>query len=297
MKKAIHLILVLMIGWNNVSAQFIVAGSHGTHDYYFNFLPDKSIQALAAPGYSIDSLLIDINDDAINDIKLTAVYDDFGHWHHIEYCFVTPLNNNFIAISGFDSCFTNSPLDSLLYKMAMADSLSLNDTINGNNFWTDTLAYLTFDGWSASYPNGRGYDCDHQTFSTESKFIGVRVSLTTGSLFGWLKVKVADNHTIILEEYACNLIPTHVNSYPNRNLLSIFPNPFSSHALIQSDKILKDAKLTVYNSIGQQVKQSGNITGHSVTVFRDNLPGGIYIVHLTENDKTVATSKIVITDN
>lgn len=297
MQKLLYLILFLIIGYNNVNGQFIVAGSHEAHDYYYDFSPDKSIHALAAPGYNIDTLLIDINDDAINDIKLTALYDDFGQWHHIEYCVVTPLNNNFIAISGFDSCFANCPPDSLLYKMAMADSLSLNDTIDGNDFWTDSLAYLTFDGWRADYPNNCGYGCNHQTFSTDSKFIGVRVSLPTGSLFGWLKVKVADNHTIIVEEYACNLIPTNVNSYPNKNLISIFPNPFFTHTLLQSDKVLKDAKLTVYNSIGQQVKQIDNITGQSVTLYRDNLPGGMYFIHLTENDKTIATGKIVITYN
>lgn len=79
----------------------------------------------------------------------------------------------------------------------------------------------------------------------------------------------------------------------NENIFQIYPNPFSSQTTLQTDKILKDATLTVYNSIGRQVKQIKNIFG-PITLERDNLPGGIYFIRLTQDNKTIATEQVII---
>jgi hypothetical protein len=79
------------------------------------------------------------------------------------------------------------------------------------------------------------------------------------------------------------------------NSFSVYPNPFSSEATVKTDKILKDATLTIYNSIGQEVKQITNISGQTITISRDNLTGGLYFLRLAEENKTYA-NKIVITD-
>jgi hypothetical protein len=76
----------------------------------------------------------------------------------------------------------------------------------------------------------------------------------------------------------------------------ILPNPFSSFTTVQSNKVFYDATITVYNSYGQQVKQIKNIFGQRITLFRDNLPIGIYFLRLTESKKTYV-EKLVITDN
>jgi hypothetical protein len=76
----------------------------------------------------------------------------------------------------------------------------------------------------------------------------------------------------------------------------IYPNPFSSQTTLQTDNLLQNATFTVDNFFGQTVKQIKNISGHTVTLSRDNLPSGLYFVRLTEGNKIIAVSKLVITD-
>ncbi|QLH30392.1 MAG: T9SS type A sorting domain-containing protein [Candidatus Parvibacillus calidus] len=54
--------------------------------------------------------------------------------------------------------------------------------------------------------------------------------------------------------------------------------------------------MIVYNLQGQQVKQIKNISGQTVTLRRDNLPAGLYVIHLTQDNKTITTDKLIITD-
>ncbi|MBI4930673.1 MAG: T9SS type A sorting domain-containing protein [Bacteroidetes bacterium] len=87
-----------------------------------------------------------------------------------------------------------------------------------------------------------------------------------------------------------------INEYKNPISISIFPNPFYAQTTMQTNNLLLNATLTVYNLYGQAVKEIKNISGHTVTLFRDNLPSGLYFVRLTEEGKTLATDKLVITD-
>ncbi|MFA5772953.1 MAG: T9SS type A sorting domain-containing protein [Thermoplasmata archaeon] len=88
-----------------------------------------------------------------------------------------------------------------------------------------------------------------------------------------------------------------INEINIQNTINVFPNPFSSLTNLQTDKFLKDATLTVYNSFGQTVKQIKNISGQTVNFHRDNLPSGLYFIRLTQDNKILSTDKIVITDN
>jgi hypothetical protein len=86
----------------------------------------------------------------------------------------------------------------------------------------------------------------------------------------------------------------------NKNISNdfrLYPNPFSSQTTLQTDNILRNATLTVVNCYGQEIKKMGNISGQTVTMFRDNLPSGLHFIHLTENNKILAVAKLVIVDN
>lgn len=78
--------------------------------------------------------------------------------------------------------------------------------------------------------------------------------------------------------------------------INVFPNPFSSQTVLQTDNFLFNATLTVDNYLGQTVKQIKNISGQTVVLSRDNLPSGLYFVRLTQDNKVIATDKLVITD-
>jgi hypothetical protein len=86
-----------------------------------------------------------------------------------------------------------------------------------------------------------------------------------------------------------------INETNSVNLISIFPNPFTSETILKTTDNFKNATLTVYNSFGQQVKQIKNISRQTVTLHRDNLPSGLYFVQLTQDSNTISTDKFVIT--
>ena len=82
------------------------------------------------------------------------------------------------------------------------------------------------------------------------------------------------------------------------NTITVFPNPFSTETVLKTDNSFKNASLTIYNSTGQVVKQMTPINseaGKTVTLFRDNLPSGLYFIRLTQNNKSYIV-KLVITD-
>lgn len=78
--------------------------------------------------------------------------------------------------------------------------------------------------------------------------------------------------------------------------VEIYPNPFSQQTTLRSDQPLRNASFTLYNAQGQQVKKMDQISGETVILQRDNLPRGIYFLHLGENNATRPLGKLVVAD-
>ncbi len=92
-----------------------------------------------------------------------------------------------------------------------------------------------------------------------------------------------------------NTIPVGINKTDNQTTeIKIYPNPFSSSTTIQTDKILDNAILSIYNIYGQQVKQLNNLSGQTITLPRDNLSSGVYFIQVIKEDKIVIASKLVV---
>jgi len=89
---------------------------------------------------------------------------------------------------------------------------------------------------------------------------------------------------------------TGIYSMEQKQSLKVFPNPFSLQTILQTENIFKDATIIVYNSYGRIIKQVNNISGQTFTLRRDNLPSGLYFLHMTQDDKTFMTTKIIITE-
>ena len=87
-----------------------------------------------------------------------------------------------------------------------------------------------------------------------------------------------------------------VDETVNKETLSFHPNPFCSVTTLQTRTILKDACLTVFNAQGQQVRQIQSVCGQTVDFDRDNLPAGIYLIRLTQ-DNACYTGRVMIRDN
>ena len=78
------------------------------------------------------------------------------------------------------------------------------------------------------------------------------------------------------------------------NKLVLYPNPFSFSATLKSKIELVNAKVTVYNTLGQEVKNIENINGSSVIIFRENLSKGIYFIKTEQDNKVLSINKVII---
>jgi uncharacterized delta-60 repeat protein len=107
--------------------------------------------------------------------------------------------------------------------------------------------------------------------------------------------KSANNYNFALARY--NIANTiDINGIESQiNELKIYPNPFSSFTTLNTDVILRDASLTIYDIYGQQISRINNISSGIIIFHRDNLPGGIYFAQLIQDNISIAISKLVIT--
>lgn len=89
---------------------------------------------------------------------------------------------------------------------------------------------------------------------------------------------------------------TSVQTISDNKSITVFPNPLSTQTTFHADQVLINALLTVYNSFGQTVVQTDNLSGQLIVFHRDNLPSGLYFIRMTEGNKTIFADKLVIAD-
>lgn len=97
-------------------------------------------------------------------------------------------------------------------------------------------------------------------------------------------------------EIDLSIIPTAINFvHPYELGISVFPNPFSAMATLNTNKLLKNARLILYNSNGTIVKEI-EINEQTAILRRDKLPAGLYFIQLMDNNNFIKTEKIIIID-
>ncbi len=74
------------------------------------------------------------------------------------------------------------------------------------------------------------------------------------------------------------------------------PNPFQTDLMISSELSFNNSTLKMYNAMGQMVKQMDHLSGNKISLTKDNLTGGLYLIQLFENGKLVASEKILVKD-
>lgn len=90
---------------------------------------------------------------------------------------------------------------------------------------------------------------------------------------------------------------TGISDLEQKHFKKIFPMPFSTQTILQTNSFFKNATLTIYNSVGQPVKEMINLSGNKITLQRENLSSGLYFVRLTQENKILATDNLIITEN
>lgn len=87
-----------------------------------------------------------------------------------------------------------------------------------------------------------------------------------------------------------------INEYENLAEVSVFPNPFSTEAVLEIKDAgfrNKDLQMQMYDVSGNLVLQSQILTPKSL-IKRNGLPGGIYFYSISSENKTVARGKFII---
>lgn len=72
------------------------------------------------------------------------------------------------------------------------------------------------------------------------------------------------------------------------------PNPFMQQTELRTDIPLWDATLTVHTMVGQTVRELHHLNGEGVVFQRGELPAGMYVGQLSQNNQIIATVKLFI---
>lgn len=85
-----------------------------------------------------------------------------------------------------------------------------------------------------------------------------------------------------------------VEEQNNSTSISIFPNPVSESATIHFSTTVNHVDVIVTDVNGKKVREEKNISGDSFLFQRENLPGGIYLIAIYENENRKAVSKMIL---
>jgi hypothetical protein len=200
--------------------------------------------------------------------------------------------SNFIASSsGTEGMYFSSnygvnwiPVDSGIAKMNANHFVPIRAMTN----YGTSIIIGTDSGVYASSNNGTYWKAYNDGCSSVEPYVGV-LGINGKTIYAAIEDTIWKRQV--------SEIVSGVDEIKVENLVSIFPNPFSDQTTLQANENLKDATLTVYNLVGQQVKQIKNVSGQTITFHRDNLPSGLYFIRMTQDNKIISTDKLVITDN
>ncbi|MES2764171.1 MAG: T9SS type A sorting domain-containing protein [Bacteroidota bacterium] len=186
-------------------------------------------------------------------------FNTYG-WIDNEYAnCVAPTSDGGYIIAGSTQSFGAGNYDAYIVK---TDSL-------GNEQW-----YRTFGGNNNDY----AYSIQ-QTFDGGYIFVGMR-----GDNIQLVKLDGNGFTTGITEVEASGLSAT------------IAPNPFSTQTTITTNNDLQNATVILYNALGQETQRINNVNGQTITINRNELPAGMYSLHIISEGETLVTRKIIIAD-
>lgn len=89
---------------------------------------------------------------------------------------------------------------------------------------------------------------------------------------------------------------TEVKDESKAQSISLYPNPFSTQTMLQLEQPINNASVIIANSIGQTLVQMDNVNQQSLTIYRGNLPSGVYFISILQKNKIVVSKKAIIID-
>jgi hypothetical protein len=138
------------------------------------------------------------------------------------------------------------------------------------------------------------------------RFLALRLNVNDQYFFGWARLSVMTGCTsFTILDYAFESTPQQcliagstlsIDIETKQSLnISVFPNPFSSIVTMTTSKDLQNAKLVLINTMGKTILCETSLYGSSFTIYANNLPAGIYFIHLFQDNNHLFQEKLVIT--
>lgn len=225
-------------------------------------------------------------------------------WKSFKYNSVLPppnsalpyMNSNFVTNNFFYSVFDPIQHEVQYFDFGYKQANALTRYIALNPI--DSIDYIGFENMYSAYYEEQTVGKAGLMINNIQRPDDLRTSPMSGTDYHVYDFQIVQGDLLIIIQDMINncLLPSEV-SYPNSIKIKTYPNPFSTHTTLQTDNSLNNAILTVFNMQGIAVKQINNINGHSVILYRENLPSGIYFFQLTQHKTVLTTSKLVIIDN
>jgi len=79
--------------------------------------------------------------------------------------------------------------------------------------------------------------------------------------------------------------------------VTIYPNPFISQTTICYEQPIENGRIILFNSIGKKVLEINDISEQSITLYRNNLSSGLYILKLFDKNHLITSKKIILLDS
>jgi len=161
--------------------------------------------------------------------------------------------------------------------------------------------------FSTDYPNQSGWVTDSSTWAT-TYIWNYGNGLIDTSLFFNPQYTQDTIYTVCLKvinacgsDSVCHLlnymtIIISEQDYDVHSTIKIYPDPFSTTAVINFGRMVNDAQIEIFDPFGQKAEMIKNVSGQTYTLGRGHLSNGLYIVRITNHDKVLAIKKIIITE-
>ena len=125
------------------------------------------------------------------------------------------------------------------------------------------------------------FDPTTQTYQTLMTFDPIN---GTGGIYG-----TVSNNLIELSSTVTSI----KNSAHNANIISVYPNPFTTQTKIVFAEEQKNTTIKIVDVLGKEIKHL-NVNTKEIIIDRDGLTEGVYFIQVISNNKTVANKKIIV---
>ncbi|GIV26367.1 MAG: hypothetical protein KatS3mg027_0181 [Bacteroidia bacterium] len=163
--------------------------------------------------------------------------------------------------------------------------------VNGNYHKRFGIGYSGYPGTFAYLIEGIG--------SSLGLLFPLEIPFEVNTMLTCVRINNQTIYPVTTPSFNCQYLPLNIeekNIHKKSDLISIFPNPFSTHCDINfNEKVEGDFYL--FNCLGQLVEKI-RINGDKLTLFRQNLSPGVYcyqfINHSSDKNPFIVFGKLMI---